>query len=80
MKQKRQKPKKQRRQESFQRLPDVMRRTGMGKSTIYKAVRAGTFPPPHKLGARASAWAASSIDAWIEERIQQSVISNGIGD
>lgn len=54
------------------RLPRVEERTGVGKSFIYAAIKAGAFPTPIKLGNRAVGWTASSIDAWIQARVQSS--------
>jgi predicted DNA-binding transcriptional regulator AlpA len=51
------------------RLPEVMRRTGYGRSSIYRKEQEGTFPARIKLGCRAAAWLESDIDAWIEIRI-----------
>lgn len=50
------------------RLPDVESRTGLRKSTIYAAMRAGTFPQSVMVGARSVAWRAAEIDAWCENR------------
>ena len=50
------------------RLPVVEDRTGLGKSSIYAGVRAGTFPAPVRLSARAVAWRESDIDQWIAGR------------
>jgi prophage regulatory protein len=55
--------------ETLLRLPAVESRTGLRKSAIYAGMKSGTFPPCLKLGARASAWPSSAIDAWIAERI-----------
>jgi prophage regulatory protein len=51
------------------RLPEVERRTGLRRAHLYKLARAGAFPRPLKIGARASAWRASQVDAWIAARI-----------
>ncbi|MGO1073735.1 helix-turn-helix transcriptional regulator [Lysobacter sp. CA199] len=51
------------------RLPEVMRRTGLSRSEVYRRVAAETFPAPVKLGARASAWVAVEVGAWIADRI-----------
>ena len=51
------------------RLPEVCRRTGKKRSTIYSDIAAGTFPAPIKIGARASAWNSRAISDWIAERI-----------
>jgi prophage regulatory protein len=50
------------------RLPLVEDRTGLGKSSIYAGVKAGTFPAPVRLSARAVAWRESEIDQWIAAR------------
>ena len=41
--------------ETLLRLPEVERRTGLRRAHLYKLARAGTFPKPLKIGARASA-------------------------
>jgi prophage regulatory protein len=53
----------------FLRLPAVKARVGLSRSEIYRRVAAGTFPPPTKIGLRASAWTEAAIDLWCEERI-----------
>lgn len=56
--------------ERLLRLPEVEARTGLKKSAIYAAMKAGTFPEAIKLGPRAAAWPLSLIEAWIAERIR----------
>ncbi|OIQ72397.1 prophage CP4-57 regulatory protein (AlpA) [mine drainage metagenome] len=51
------------------RLPAVEERTGLKKSTIYAGVKAGTFPSPVRLSARAVAFREESIDSWISGRV-----------
>lgn len=48
------------------RLPEVIRRTGLSRSTIYRLFndQASGFPKPVKVGARMIAWRPSAIDAW----------------
>ncbi|MDF2143142.1 AlpA family transcriptional regulator [Paenirhodobacter sp. CAU 1674] len=50
------------------RRPEVQSRTGLGRSTIYAMMTAGTFPKPIKLGAKAVGWPESEIAAWLEGR------------
>ena len=50
------------------RLPQVKDLTGLSRASIYRYVDAGEFPRPVKLGARAVAWHASDVEAWIEGR------------
>lgn len=49
----------------YVRLPEVKALTGLPKSTIYRNVSAGLFPPPRKIaGGRASGWLLSEIEEW----------------
>lgn len=52
------------------RRPQVEAMTGLSRSTIYDRVRAGTFPAPISLGARAVAWVEAEVCAWISGRIE----------
>jgi prophage regulatory protein len=52
------------------RLPSVEAQTGLSKSEIYRRIKEGTFPKPLKLGARAVAWPAAQVDAWVKSLIQ----------
>lgn len=45
------------------RLPSVLQATGVGRTTLYERIKDGTFTPPIKLGARASAWPANEVQA-----------------
>ncbi|MFZ6771341.1 helix-turn-helix transcriptional regulator [Undibacterium sp. SXout7W] len=50
------------------RLPQVKALTGLGKSSIYAAMRQGNFPASRSLGARAIGWFQSDIINWLESR------------
>jgi len=50
------------------RMPEVCDRIGLGRSSIYAYVADGIFPPPVRIGARAVAWRASDIAAFIDSR------------
>ena len=50
------------------RAPEVMARTGLSRVTIWRRVRAGTFPPPTELGENSIGWPESLITSWLEER------------
>ncbi len=58
--------------ETLLRLPAVLARVGLQKSAIYEMLNRTppAFPRPLKLSRRAVCWPASSIDRWINERIQ----------
>lgn len=49
--------------ERLLRLPQVLERVGVSKSTWWKGVRDGIFPRQLKITARTSAWRESEIDA-----------------
>ena len=51
------------------RLPEVKRRVGLARSTIYRLMGSGGFPKPHKLGPRAIAWLEADIDGWIDAKL-----------
>ncbi len=50
------------------RAPAVMARTGLSRTTIWRRVRAGTFPAPTELGENSVGWPASEITVWLETR------------
>lgn len=54
------------------RLPEVINRTGLPRSTIYLKIAQGTFPQPITLGERSVAWIENEIATWIEMRISKS--------
>jgi len=53
------------------RLPAVSDKTGMKRTQIYTAVRAGAFPKPFRLSdvGRAVGWAEDEIDQYLGERM-----------
>ena len=56
----------------FLRLPEVMARTGLSRSTIYVRLDQGRFPRPVSLGGRAVGWIEAELDEWMRERIAAS--------
>lgn len=53
----------------FLRLHEVKHLVGLGRTAIYEAVKAKTFPAPVKIGNRAVAWPSDLIESWIDARI-----------
>lgn len=51
------------------RLPEVMNRVGLGRSTIYRWMSEGRFPKPVQLGGHAVAWVETEVDAWVSHQI-----------
>lgn len=60
----------------FLRLPEVLARTGLSRSTIYVRLDEGRFPRPVSLGGRAVGWIESEVDEWIRERIDESRVGD----
>lgn len=52
------------------RLPSVTGITGMARSTLYKAVKDGSFPAAISLGPRCVGWLESDVQAWLTRRIE----------
>ncbi len=56
----------------FLRLPEVLKRTGLSRSTIYVRLAERSFPRPVPLGGRAVGWIEAEVDEWVRERIAES--------
>lgn len=54
--------------DSIKRLPAVKEISGLGKTSIYEGVAAGTFPSPLKIGPRAVGWRTSDLNEWLNSR------------
>lgn len=53
---------------NFLRIKDVMKKTGIAKSTIWLWVSEGKFPKPIKLSPRITVWDEDIIFKWINEK------------
>lgn len=51
------------------RLSEVVKMTGLCRSTIYRRMSEGGFPKPISLGARSVGWKESQITNWLNERL-----------
>ncbi len=51
------------------RVKQVSAQTGLAVSTIWKYVKSGEFPKPHKLSIRVTVWNSEDIDKWIAEQV-----------
>jgi prophage regulatory protein len=43
----------------------VQARTGLARSSLYRAMREGRFPAPLRVGPSSVRWPASEVEAWI---------------
>ena len=48
----------------FLRLPAVIDLVGIKRTVIYERIKAGTFPKPVQIGARAVAWDEEELAQW----------------
>ena len=56
---------------ALEKIPTAARRMGVSTSQAYREIKGGRLGPLVKLGARASAVPADSVDAWIVARIEE---------
>ena len=57
------------------KLPSVIKRTALSRSTIYLRMANNEFPRPISLGGRAVGWLEQDIDEWIVARIEESRVN-----
>lgn len=58
------------------RVPEVLRRVGFSRTTMYELIKEGRFPDKIIIGARSVAFVESEIEAWIENTIYDSRRNN----
>ncbi|CZU43829.1 TPA: helix-turn-helix transcriptional regulator [Enterobacter hormaechei] len=58
-------------EDQFVDMAFITRLTGLTDKWFYKLIKDGEFPKPIKLG-RSSRWLQSEVEAWLQERINQS--------
>jgi prophage regulatory protein len=50
------------------RRAEVVKMTGLGRSSIYRLMAAGSFPRPVRLSQRSVAWRSTDLSKWINSR------------
>lgn len=55
--------------DKFVRINEVMKMTGLAKSTVWAWVASSKLPKPIKLSPRVTVWKESEIQAWINEQV-----------
>ncbi len=58
------------------RLPDVIKQTGLSRSSIYLRITNHEFPESISLGGRSVGWLQQDIDEWVLEKIEASRIND----
>lgn len=47
------------------RLPTVLDRTGLSRSTLYRKMKSGSFPKQIAISDRCAGWRESAVNAWL---------------
>lgn len=58
------------------RLPAVIERCGLGRTSIHNGVKNGTFVKPVRLSARLVGWREEEITRWIADRVQVGAVQS----
>lgn len=53
---------------SIIRLPELLATVGLSRPSVYRMMKAGTFPQQVKLGTAAVGWLRAEVEQWIAER------------
>jgi prophage regulatory protein len=51
------------------RMPDVVVMTGMSRPTVYRMMKAGTFPQQIQLSPGAVGWLRTEIEQWVVDKV-----------
>ena len=54
---------------SVLKLPFVIQKTGLSRSTIYSLISKKEFPDPIKLSQRSVGWVESEVESWLETKL-----------
>jgi prophage regulatory protein len=55
------------------KLKEVIKTTGLSRSSIYAYMSKGEFPKPIQLGPRAVGWIEEEVREWLQERLNARV-------
>ena len=54
----------------FIRLPEVLHRTGLSRTTVYRLMDSDEFPRQIPLGSRIVVWNEKEIEQWMKEKLR----------
>lgn len=64
------------------RLKTVLHRTGLSRSTVYRKIAEGTFPPQIPISVHGAGWSEAEINRWVADppgyRVANSQNKSGI--
>ena len=58
------------------RTPDVMKATGLSRTTLWRLERSGRFPKRVRLGPNSVGWVERGVSGWIDARPRGMAIAN----
>lgn len=58
-------------QKRFMRIREVLHRTGLCRSTMYRMIIEGKFPEGIRLGGYAVGWLENEVEAWVDAQIHE---------
>lgn len=50
------------------RQTEVLQRTSLSRTTLYRMIVSGRFPKPLRIGAKLNVWPEREIDAWLHAK------------
>lgn len=56
----------------FIRLPDVCKKLGISRATLYRLIKDGRFPKSTRIADHINVWVLSDVEAWMEEQVKRS--------
>ena len=51
------------------RLPAVIARVGLSRSSLYRFIRSERFPAPRRLGPNSVGWCEADVEDWLASRV-----------
>jgi len=61
------------------RLKTVLSRTGLSRSTIYRKIAEGTFPPQIRISIHGAGWRESDINRWVANPVTWRAVNDNEG-
>lgn len=55
-------------QEAFLSIQEVRRKTGLGRSTVYRLMGSGEFPQAYQISPGRVGWKLSELEEWMSSR------------
>lgn len=56
----------------FIKLPEVIKLTGLSRSSIYRGMRQGVFPATIQISTRSVAWNMADVQQWMQDCVEHS--------